>query len=228
MWVGIPRTLRATVTFLVALSVPVVPFLVFGDWFEFAAQDWLHAKSESLRTASGIVGLLASDILLPIPSSIVCTYAGETFGMAMGTVVSWTGLTLGTIIGYGLSSWLGAPFVAKFGQEESLRQAEMLHGSSAGWLLALTRALPVLAEAAVLVCGMHRMGWQRMLVATMPANLGLAFAYAALGEQAESQGWLPIAFALAAALPLLLTWLIRNRLQAHADGIANQAKDAVT
>ncbi len=45
-------------------------------------------------------GLLASDILLPIPSSIVGTLLGARLGFWAGLIAIWTGLMAGNILGY--------------------------------------------------------------------------------------------------------------------------------
>ena len=72
------------------LLVPVLPFLLFGGQFD----DWLRGLEEdppsATATAALVVGLLAGDILLPIPSSVISTLSGWQLGWWRGTLATWT------------------------------------------------------------------------------------------------------------------------------------------
>ena len=76
------------------------------------------------------------------------------------------------------------------------------------------RAVPVLAEASVLLVGIHNLSWRRFLPPVILSNLGIALAYAKFGEFAERNGWLPLALGMSIALPLLLTVVARRRILA--------------
>ena len=80
-------------------------------------------------------------------------------------------------------------------------------------ILIMTRALPVLAEASVLLLGTTRLAWRRFLPAVMLSNLGIAAVYAVLGQLAKTQGELPLALAASIALPLAATTLARRFLR---------------
>ena len=82
-------------------------------------------------------------------------------------------------------------------------------------LIVGTRAVPILAEAAVLAAGMHQLAWTRFLWPLMLSNLGIAAAYSALGDVAATQKWLPFALALATAAPLLVTKLISRLIRGN-------------
>ena len=84
------------------------------------------------------------------------------------------------------------------------------HGAT---IVVATRALPVLAEAAVLVVGTTRMAWRPFLLATMLSNAGIALVYAALGALARSEGELPLALVGSIALPLLATVIARRLIR---------------
>jgi len=74
------------------------------------------------------------------------------------------------------------------------------------FVLVLTRPIPVLAEASVLLMGTTRLEWWRFLVAVGLSNLGIAAAYAALGNRVQ----LPVAIAAAVALPLVSAAVARR------------------
>ena len=60
----------------IVLLVPILPFLFLGGQLD----DWLRGLAENppqpLATFALIVALLATDILLPIPSSVISTLSG--------------------------------------------------------------------------------------------------------------------------------------------------------
>ena len=60
--------------FLVVSALVIVPFLIWGEtvsgWFE---RQMAVASEHPLRSAGVLYGLLASDILLPVPSSLAST-----------------------------------------------------------------------------------------------------------------------------------------------------------
>jgi hypothetical protein len=69
--------------------------------------------------------------------------------------------------------------------------------------------VPVLAEASVLLLGMHGLSWRRFLPPVLLSNLGLALAYAAFGELAEKYSLLPLALGVSIALPVVMVALFR-------------------
>ena len=77
-------------------------------------------------------------------------------------------------------------------------------------ILVVLRAAPVLAEASVLLVGIHDLPWRRFLPPVVLSNLGIALAYAKFGEFAEQNGWLPLALGVSVALPLLLAVVARR------------------
>jgi 3-dehydroquinate synthase len=79
-------------------------------------------------------------------------------------------------------------------------------------VLVVCRALPVFAEASVLLMGVNRLGWRPFLAAVLPANFGIALAYAAFGEYAAQRQWLASALAISIAAPVVGGWLVRKRL----------------
>ena len=156
---------------------------------------------------------LVADIFLPVPSSNVCTFAGKALGGPWGAAVCWMGLSLSCAVGYYLASWLGWPLARKLSSEESLKQMEAQANRFGMGTLILFRAVPVLAEASVLLMGCSRLPAIRFWPPVLLANLGLAVAYAYLGDFAAGQGWFGLAMAIAFAAPagLIVAWWLWHR-----------------
>ena len=65
-------------------------------------------------------------------------------------------------------------------------------------VLVVARPVPVFAEASVLLMGAMRLPWRHFLPAVCLSNLGIAAAYALLGDRVQ----LPIALTASLVLPL--------------------------
>ena len=204
---------RFLLLIVLVLLVPIVPFVFFGDrlesWFVAWTRDDLPAS-----TAGWFVFLsLASDILLPVPSSVVCTFAGDRLGVSIGTLVSWSGMTAGAIGGY-LLAYLGGDSIARrFADEATLGRMHRLSQRWGPLLIVLTRAVPVLAEATVLWLGLQRTSVRRLWLPLVLSNLGIALAYAVFGRWAGEQGWLVFAMVASATFPLVLWLIVRRQLE---------------
>jgi uncharacterized membrane protein YdjX (TVP38/TMEM64 family) len=189
---------------IVVLAVPIVPFLLFGEQVEEALEGWRTQRPPPGYVAAAVVSLLATDIFLPIPSSLVSTLAGWELGAVRGALAAWAGMTLGAIIGFALARRYGQPLVGWLTRKGDLARTRRLADRFGPMLLVLGRGVPVLAEATVLLVGMHGLSWRRFLPPVLLANLGLALAYAVFGQIAERHQWLPLALAVSIALPVVM------------------------
>ncbi len=201
--------LRPLVLVVLALLVPIVPFLGFGPWLEGRIEGWLDPPPPPALVALASVALLSTDVLLPIPSSVVSTVAGAQLGIALGSFVSWLGMTLGAAGGFVLAKAFGRPLACRLSSPDDLARLEAVSRQYGAWILIVTRALPILAEAAVLLLAATGLPWRRFWPAIVLSNLGIAAVYSALGHYARGGGQMPLAIAGSIALPLLATTMAR-------------------
>ncbi len=201
--------LRPLIVITIVLLVPIVPFLFFGARLEAWFDDWAQRTTAPETIAMCVAGLLATDIFLPVPSSLVSTFAGATLGTLMGTAACWAGMSIGAILGFAVARRWGRPLAERFSRPEDLErmaQASRRYGPA---VLIVARALPVLAEASVLLMGIHLLPWKKFLPAVLLSNLGIALAYAAFGTVAQQHEWLALALGISVAVPLLFTSVAR-------------------
>ena len=196
---------RPLVLIVLAMLVPLLPFL---EWAE-QINDWYghyvdHPPPAHVTTAL-VVGSLTTDIFLPIPSSVVCTLAGSQLGKELGTVASFVGMSLGAVLGFAIARFWGRPFALWFTKEEDLARMEELTQRMGPSVLVVTRAVPILSEAGVLLMGVNGLSWRKFLPPVLLSNLGLALAYAISGER------LPLLYAMAGAIavPVLAACIVR-------------------
>ena len=127
-------------------------------------------------------------------------------------VATWIGMTVGAILGFGLARRFGQPFAVWFSSEEDLEGMQQISERFGPAILVLTRAVPVFAEASVLVAGIHQLSWRRFLLAVSLSNFGIAIAYAGFGDLAEQNQWFPLAMAIAIAMPVAFAMMARRWL----------------
>jgi uncharacterized membrane protein YdjX (TVP38/TMEM64 family) len=200
---AVRELLRTALVMSVVLLAPVLPFLLFGPQLETRVKQWMQTPQSTPVAAAAVVGLLSIDIFLPIPSSVVSTLGGWKLGIIGGMAASFAGLSAGAAIGFALARRWGRPFAARFSRPEELERTQRIAEQFGPTVLVLTRAVPVLAEASVLLMGIHNLSWRRFLPPVLLSNLGIAVAYSAFGRVAQQYGWLPLALCVAIALPML-------------------------
>lgn len=217
--------MRHAFLLLLALIVVVVaPFLLFGTAVEQWSTSALGSTTSTSVLAVSIAALLAADIFLPIPSSVVATAAGATLGAVAGTVVVALGLSAGCVLGASVARRLGTRVVGALigaSELEHLRASLQRHGPA---LLVLCRPVPVLAEASVLAAGAIGISLPSLAWWTTLANVGVAITYATLGAQAATASSFLLVFAASMVLPAL-AWLVSTAVRRTSATHAGEGRD---
>jgi uncharacterized membrane protein YdjX (TVP38/TMEM64 family) len=200
--------MRWALLWILLIGLILLPFFLFESQFSALADQLTSSSSSRWLAAGGIFALLALDVFLPVPSSIVSTAGGVLFGLARGTLVVWCGMTVGCLLGYfvGLRA-LGA--ARQIVGAENLARSEALmqkYGESA---IVLCRPVPVLAEATVIFAGIARAPFARFVGLTSIANFGIALGYAAVGAFSMQLNSFLVAFAGALLLPAIVLGIAR-------------------
>lgn len=139
-------------------------------------------------SALTVVALLAVDLFLPIPSSIVMVLSGAAFGVWWGSLLS--------IVGSVGGEWLGFELVRRYGRRASaaivgddeidrLGRVFATHGAAA---IVVTRALPVVMETMSVVAGLSRMTRRTFLVASLIGTAPIVVIYAYAGAVSRETG----------------------------------------
>jgi uncharacterized membrane protein YdjX (TVP38/TMEM64 family) len=163
------------------------------------------------------VALLASDIFLPIPSSIVMTFNGTLFSFVPGALVSLTGLLVGAALGYWISRIYGKRVLRLIAGDHADASVTRFFERFGVIAVVLSRPVPLLAETITCMAGTADMPFAPFLVGQLLGAIPLAFGYAWAGEFAGDQGsaFLALAFAVMVPTVLWLLWSVtaRRRLQ---------------
>jgi uncharacterized membrane protein YdjX (TVP38/TMEM64 family) len=164
----------------------------------------VHAGGGSAAT---IIALLAADLFLPIPSSLVMVLSGAAFGVVWGALLSLIGSVGG--------EWLGFELVRSYGRRASanivgddeidrLSRVFARHGAAA---VAVTRALPVVMETMSVVAGLSTMTRRVFLLASFLGTAPIVFVYAYAGAVSRQTGSLVPATVMLVAVAAL-GWVV--------------------
>jgi uncharacterized membrane protein YdjX (TVP38/TMEM64 family) len=130
------------------------------------------------------IGLLVTDVVLPVPSSLVMITHGALFGPVLGAGLSLVGAVGATLTGYGLGHWGGRPLVGRICSKQDRRRAEALVRRWGLLVMTASRPVPLLAETIAVVAGTSSLGLVRTAVAALLGALPGALLYGAAGATA--------------------------------------------
>ena len=204
--------------FLIGLSVIAIavafPFLFWGDRLDLmltrdGAAQWLDDYGQFAWLAG--IGLLISDLALPIPTTAVIAALGMVYGPILGGLVASVGSVVSGLIGYGLCRHLGRPCARWLSGERALATGERLFARAGGWVVALSRWLPILSEVVACLAGLSRMRFATFVGALLCGSIPLGFVFATIGHVGEGRPILTLA--LAAVLPFFLWAALRPVLR---------------
>jgi uncharacterized membrane protein YdjX (TVP38/TMEM64 family) len=200
-------------TFLVflVLAFILVPYFLFATQLEAWTEGVLEAAADrSVLIAAFLAAVLAVDIVLPVPNSLVSTAAGFFLGFPVGTLVAWIGNTVSCILGYWLGARFGRPVANRLVGADELERLEEAAGRLGDWVIVISRAVPVMGEASVLFAGMSRMPIGRYLLVMTLSNLGMSAIYAAVGAFAAEVNTFLLAFLGACLVPGIAMLIVRR------------------
>jgi uncharacterized membrane protein YdjX (TVP38/TMEM64 family)/ubiquinone/menaquinone biosynthesis C-methylase UbiE len=190
----------------------LVPFILFGSQLEAWTEQFVKTASQQPGLVGLVLGsLLASDIVLPIPSSLTSTAAGFLMGFVKGLLTSLAGMTISCIIGYWLGRRLGRPVACRIVGNDGIERLEELSQRAGNWAIVIARPVPMLAEASVLFAGISGMPLAQYLLLSTLSNLGISAAYAAVGALSATVNSFLLAFAGSILLPLVAMLLVRTK-----------------
>ena len=192
--------MRWAVIWLVLIGLVLVPFFLFETEFNAFAARMTRGDTALWLAASAIFGLLAFDVVLPVPSSIVSTAAGVLLGFWRGAGVVWLGMMVACLFGYAIGA-RASGLAQRFVGEAGLERADRLVRRYGDWTILICRPVPVLAEASVIFAGLIGAPFARFFALTALSNLGIALGSAAFGAFSMRMDSFLLAFLGALVIP---------------------------
>ena len=212
-------TVRLLTTSIIFAVVLCLPFLIWGDqfmqWFTGdAAIQWIRGWGAWGWLA--VIGLLVSDLFLPIPATPVMSAAGYLYGTLIGGLVSAVGSFAAGMAGYGLCRAFGRNIALRLAGEKELAEHHTLFQRSGPWLVAASRWLPLLPEVISCLAGLTRMPLRIFVVSLACGAIPMGFVYAAIGAAGQDNP--KLALALSVLVPPVLWIAVRPLLRRRNGG----------
>ncbi|MDB6070196.1 MAG: DedA family protein [Verrucomicrobiales bacterium] len=166
------------------------------------ARRWLVVYGREWAWLAGAL-LLVSDLVLPVPATAVIGGLGYVYGGLAGGLLGAAGSFLSGLVAYeGCRRWGMRAADRVLGAADRVRAERIFAGGMGGWLVALSRWMPLLPEMTACMAGLTGMERGRFYAALgcgcVP--MGLTFAYIG-ATGVERPG---LALGLSAGLPAVL------------------------
>jgi uncharacterized membrane protein YdjX (TVP38/TMEM64 family) len=202
--------MRLLLLFLTLAVLVLISFFIWGDpLMNFFSQQgtiaWLKGYGD-WAWAIAIV-LLVADLFLPLPATLIMAALGYIYGPLAGGLISAAGSFMGGAFGYWLCRLMGENTTLRLLGEKDYARGKKLSGNVGGWVVVLSRWLPVFPEVIACMAGLTRMPARYFHGALLCGSLPLGFVYAFVGHAGVSHP--AVSIGLSAGMPPLIWWLIR-------------------
>ena len=207
-----PLPWRAIALFLFVSAVVLATFFLWGERIDAWTQKVVEKAADDKTLVAVILFLvLASDIFLPVPSSIASTACGLVLGPVLGFAVSFLAMSASAASGYALGRFASGTAARIVGASDmaALREFQRRAGP---WTLLALRPVPVLSEVSAVFAGIGR-------IPVVPTALQLALGTAVVSlvyvfvgaffADADQGSWLAFLAAMAVSG---VFFLIRSRM----------------
>lgn len=172
--------------------------------------DVLTDRGALFAAGLGIL-LLALDVVLPVPSSVVMLANGALFGVIGGTLLSLTGSLVGVVLAFVIGRG-GGRLLASISTPKEMATADRMFRRWGTAAIILSRPLPIIAETIALFAGASSMNWQRVMLAAAAGLIPTCLAYAAAGAVAMSFDNLALIFFVTCGVAAI-GWFVDRRIR---------------
>lgn len=169
------------------------------------------------EAALAVFGLLAVDVLLPVPSSLVMILSGAVFGVGAGASIAFAGSLAGNWLGFELSRRYGVGIATRLLGTTDLERMRGTVARYGAFAILLTRPLPVVMETLSVVAGLGDMKRSAFLFASILGTLPICVVYAYAGAFSLDAGSLLPALTAAVAIPAI-GWIVWRRVATPPQG----------
>ena len=184
------------------IGIAALFLLSWGLFGEGLEEVWnvekLAGYFEQAKSWAWLLGilLLLVDLLLPIPGTIVMSALGVVYGFWIVGLIATIGSMLAGILGYGVGRFFDEKFAKRWLGEKDFEKGRSLFDKSGAWVVAVSRALPILPEVIACMAGLLRMPFGKFVIALACGSIPMGFLFAWIGAIGRDQPAWGLAFSL--------------------------------
>ncbi len=195
---------KIVIPFLIFTVIIILIFVFFGG-SEIYFQDLL----EEARVNPSYYGflsflILSSDIVLPVPSSIVMHFNGMVLGTFLGASLSLTSVMISSIVGY----YLGRSTEWFIKSKSNTKESDFFSKYGV-FAIILSRGIPILSESIVLICGYNRFNFKSFMGYSLLGYVPICLLYAYFGNLSNNLFFIAIFISI---LLSFIAWYIGKQI----------------
>lgn len=212
---------KLLITASILLVIFSISFIIF-DILGYVENDYMQAKLEDFSGtqdnlylfAGLIITLLAIDLFLPIPSSIIMVLSGVVLGTFWGAIASFIGAILSAIIGFGLCRRLGQKAFDRFIGTEDTENIKKWFNDYGLLAIIISRPVPMLTEILSCLAGLSHIKFLPFIIASTLGTLPICFIYSYAGSSGKDATTFAVLIAL--VIPAL-GWIITKKIKGSSE-----------
>ena len=210
---------------LIGLALALCIFFLLA-WWMFGSgleQAWdmrgLVGRFDEAKDWAWLIGLglLLADLLLPIPGTIVMSALGAVYGFWLGGLIASVGSMLAGMLGYGVGKFFKESFSRKWLGERDFERGKAMFGRNGAWVVAVSRAVPILPEVLTCMAGLLRMPFGKFCLALACGAVPMGFLFAWIGTVSGGNPEWGLAFSLGVPAVLWGTAAIWKKCRVTSD-----------
>jgi uncharacterized membrane protein YdjX (TVP38/TMEM64 family) len=187
-----------------SLCILLIWMIWGGHWSQWTDVKVVGQALQGYGVSAGLAGvvLLVLDLVLPVPGTVVMSALGFLYGTLLGAVLGFVGSFIAGMIGYGIGRLFTEKTARWFLGEKDFVRGKALFSQGGGWVIALSRAVPILPEALAVTAGLLRMPVAAFVLSLTCGSLPMAVLFAWIGATGHDRPLLTLV--LSFAVPAVL------------------------
>jgi uncharacterized membrane protein YdjX (TVP38/TMEM64 family) len=224
-----PSTFKALLFPLLIISIIAVSIIFRKPIFNlFHSQETIRTAIAGAGAAAPLVFILVQVIqvvIFVIPGEVAQIAGGYLFGAVPGTIYSVIGITIGSVMNFGLGRALGIPFIERLFGSENVKKFESIISSPRAmtgfFIFFVIPGIP--KDILCYVAGISSMGFLSFFAISMLGRLPGIIGSTIIGSSAADKNWLLTGIIVAAAIVLFtLGSIFRDRIHGLVETIAGR------
>lgn len=189
------------------ISVVFVSFENLETYFQWLLEE---SNEHKIRFSALSFLVLSSDILLPVPSSIVMYTNGLVLGLFLGSMLS----LMASLVSAGVGYYLGR--FTNWGKSKPNEKAQYVIEKYGALSIIITRGIPILSETISFTSGYNKIKVKPFLLLNFIGYLPICMIYAFFGTLGQDSGLFLLSFVSSIIVSAIMWFfgkkLIQNRL----------------
>jgi uncharacterized membrane protein YdjX (TVP38/TMEM64 family) len=185
-------------------------FVLWGDQFEAALNQDAFIKEYGQSSDAWLIalGLMISDLFLPIPASGIMAAIGNIYGIGIGLLINFFAFFGAGMLAYIIARAFSSKGAQWLCSAEELETYKAFFDKWGGHSIIISRLFPILPEVTSLLAGFSKMNFKSYTTSLFLGTLPVCAFYTWLGHSTKEEPFWGIIAAV--SLPLIL-WFIFNR-----------------